>query len=137
MVDRDVFDQRLGKLEDLLDRLRELAEVDRETFLADRAVQAQAERWLQLAAEVCLDLSQHLIASLGLRTPATYREAFRILGEEGVLPRDLAQQMEGWAGLRNVLVHLYLEVDHEELFVILTRDLEQLEAYASAISQSP
>ena len=137
MVDRDVFDQRLAKLEDLLDRLRKLAEVDRETFLVDRAVQAQAERWLQLAAEVCLDLSQHLIASLGLRTPATYREAFRILSEEGVLPRELAQQMEGWAGLRNVLVHLYLEVDHEELFVILTRDLEQLEAYASAMSQNP
>ena len=136
MVDRDVFDLRLAKLEELLGRLRKLAEVDRETFLGDPAVQAQAERWMQLAAEACLDLAQHLIASQGLRTPATYREAFQILGEEGVLPRELARQMEGWAGLRNVLVRLYLDVDYEELFAILTQDLGQLEAYAAALSET-
>lgn len=136
MVDHEVFDLRLAKLERLLGHLRQLAEVDRETFLSDPAVQAQAERWLQLAAEVCLDLAQHLIASQGLRTPSTYREAFEILGEESILPRELARQMEGWAGLRNVLVHLYLDVDHEQLFAILTQDLGQLDAYAVALSEN-
>jgi uncharacterized protein YutE (UPF0331/DUF86 family) len=38
--------------------------------------------------------------------------------------------MEGWAGLRNVLVHLYLEVDPQRLFDILQIDLDGLELYA-------
>ena len=40
--------------------------------------------------------------------------------------------MAGWAGLRNLLVHLYLDVDHALLFEILGRDLDQLEAFAKA-----
>ena len=59
MVDRDVLDRRLAKLEALLRDLRELARVERERFLADRGLQAQAERWLQLAAECTLDLAHH------------------------------------------------------------------------------
>ena len=134
MVDREVFDSRLARLEDLLRHLRRLAEVDRATFLADPAVQAQAERWMQLVGEVCLDLAQHLIASRGWRTPATYREAFRVLAGEGVLSPELAEQMQGWAGLRNILVHLYLEIEHDKLFRILRQDLGEIEAYARALA---
>lgn len=81
MVDREVFDVRLARLEQLLRDLRDLARVERERFLADRGLQAQAERWSHLAVECCLDLTHHLIADRGWRTPSTYREAFRILAK--------------------------------------------------------
>jgi uncharacterized protein YutE (UPF0331/DUF86 family) len=136
LVDREVFDQRLAKLEELLRDLRLLARHDREHFLADRGLQAQAERWLQLCAECALDLAHHLIAERGWKTPATYREAFEILRSEGVLDAELAEQMQGWAGLRNVLAHLYLEVDHARLYAILRDDLDQLERYARALARA-
>jgi uncharacterized protein YutE (UPF0331/DUF86 family) len=44
--------------------------------------------------------------------------------------------MEGWAGLRNLLVHLYLEVDHERLWEILSTELDQLEAFARAVTET-
>ena len=136
MVDPDVFDRRLAKLEELLRDLRALARVDRERFLADRGVQAQAERWLQLAAECALDLAHHLIASRGWAVPSTYREAFQILEREGVLTPALCVRMQGWAGLRNVLAHLYMEVDHRRLFDVLVRDLDSLEDFAAAIARA-
>ena len=136
MVDRDVFDRRLAKLEDLLRQLRRLAAVEKETFLADDTLRASAERWLQLAAECCLDLAHHLIADRGWRTPTTYREAFEVLNKENVLDSECARQMEQWAGLRNVLVHLYLEVESERLYQILKKDLDQLECFAAAISRA-
>ena len=135
MVDREVFDLRLAGLEQLLRRLRGLGEVDRENFLNDPALQAQAERWMHLAGEVCLDLAQHLIASRGWRTPSTYREAFSTLSSEGVLSTELAARMQSWAGLRNLLVHLYLEVDHDKLYRILTEDLGELEQYATVLAR--
>ena len=134
LVDREVFDRRLARLELLVRDLRRLAPVGLKEFLADRGLQAQAERWLQLAAEAALDLAHHLIADRGWRTPATYREAFQILREEAVLSEDLARKMEGWAGLRNVLVHLYLDVDQERLHEVLGSELSQLEEFAAAIS---
>ncbi len=133
MVDREVFARRLAKLEDLLRKLRTIAATDREVYLEDEGLQAQAERWTHLAVECSLDLAQHLIADRGWKTPATNREAFETLRREEALPPELAIAMEGWARLRNVLVHLYLEVDHERLHEILSSELDDLEAYARAL----
>lgn len=134
MVDRDALDRRLARLEELLRHLRRLAAGSRDAFLADAALHAQAERWAHLAIECCLDMAHHVIASRGLRTPATNREAFQVLAEARVLAPELARQLAGWAGLRNILVHLYLDVDHGILFDILASDLGQLDQFAAAVA---
>jgi uncharacterized protein YutE (UPF0331/DUF86 family) len=136
LVDRDSFDRRLARLEELIRDLRRLAAVDRETFLRDHDTQAKAERWLQLAGEAAIDLANHLIADHGWATPSSYREAFRVLARERALSEKLASEMEGWASLRNILVHLYLEVDHERLYEILTEEIDQLEEYARAMASA-
>jgi len=135
LVDRSVFDRRLEKLELLLRHLRTLTSADRAAFLDDEALQAQAERWLHLTVECAIDLANHLIADHGWKSPSTNRETFQVLAQNGVLNADLARQMEGWAGLRNILVHLYLEIDHGKLFDILTTDLPEIEAYVAAVTR--
>lgn len=136
MVDAEVFDRRLEKLEVVLNDLRELAKVSEQRFLEDRGLQAQAERWTQVAAETCIDLANHVIADRGLPTPNTYREAFEILAKHGVIEPELASRMGAWAGLRNLLVHVYLEVDHQRLYEILTTDLHELESFAAAMASA-
>ncbi len=44
--------------------------------------------------------------------------------------------MEAWAGLRNVLVHLYFDVDQRRIFKIIARDLSELEDFAKAVSRA-
>jgi uncharacterized protein YutE (UPF0331/DUF86 family) len=136
LVDREVFDRRLARLEMLLRQLRRVAAVERDTFLAEEMLRASTERWLHLAAECALDLAHHLIADRGWKTPSTYREAFQVLRDEDVLSAELARQMEQWAGLRNILVHLYLEVDHERLHEFLQNDLDQLESFAVELNRA-
>ena len=134
MVDRDVFAARIQKLEQTLADLRRLASNSRETYLASHELETLAERWLHLAADCCLDLANHAIADRDWGQPNTYREAFTALAEKGVLPRQLSERMEGWAGLRNILVHLYLEVDHERLYEVLQEELDDLESYARSMT---
>jgi uncharacterized protein YutE (UPF0331/DUF86 family) len=136
LVDRETFDRRLAKLEELLAKLRALGATPRSTYLESEGLRAQSERWLQLAAECSLDLAHQLIAERGWKTPATYREAFEILRSERVLDADLASDMQGWAGLRNILTHLYLDIDHERLHEILVSELDQLERYAAALARA-
>jgi uncharacterized protein YutE (UPF0331/DUF86 family) len=135
MVDREVFDRRLSRLESLLRDLGELAAGDLRAFRVDRGRQAQAERWTHLAVECCLDLASHLIADHGWPAPESYRAAFRTLAQEGVIDPDLAEQMAGWAGLRNILVHLYLDIDHDRLHAALGSELEQLARFAVAMQR--
>jgi uncharacterized protein YutE (UPF0331/DUF86 family) len=136
LVDHNVFERRLRKLEELLGELRSLAKLDRETYLADSVSKTLAERWLQLLVECSLDIAHHLIADFGWPSPSTYRETFQILAEHGVLKPELAKSLEGWAGFRNVLVHLYLDIDHEVVFDILSEELDQIEAFARAVAEA-
>ncbi|MFO7680657.1 MAG: HepT-like ribonuclease domain-containing protein, partial [Chloroflexota bacterium] len=43
--------------------------------------------------------------------PDSYREAFRLAGKHGLLPVDLAERMQNAAGMCNILVHLYKDID--------------------------
>jgi uncharacterized protein YutE (UPF0331/DUF86 family) len=136
MVDPDVFDRRLERLEGAIVDLRGIAAIEVHAFVTDHALQAQAERWTQVAVESCLDLAHHLIAERGWPTPSTHRDTFRILAERGVLDGPLAERMAGWAGLRNILVHLYLDIDHGRLHEILRTELDDLASYAAALAQA-
>ena len=57
-------------------------------------------------------------------------------GEQDVIDDELAQALADWAGLRNVLVHLYLEVDQTRIWQILTGNLDQLESMAAAVAKA-
>lgn len=50
-----------------------------------------------------------------------------------MLTPDQAEQLARWAGLRNLLVHLYLDVDHRILHDILKGELDQLRDYAASL----
>ena len=52
-----------------------------------------------------------MIADRRLRVPATYAEAFEILGEAGLLDPSLRDAMVRMAGFRNVLVHEYARIN--------------------------
>jgi uncharacterized protein YutE (UPF0331/DUF86 family) len=134
VVDREVFRRRLDALLSYLDRLDAFADDDRATFVADRDRHNLAERYLHLAVECALDIANHLIADSGFEAPETYRDAFAILGTHGVLDAELARRMQSWAGMRNILVHLYLDIDHGVAWDAIRNDLGDLRAFAAAAS---
>ena len=71
-----------------------------------------------------------MIAHRGLPAPETYRGAFATLADEGVIERTLAKRLQGWAGLRNVLVHAYLDVDHGLVWDAIASELGDLRELA-------
>jgi uncharacterized protein YutE (UPF0331/DUF86 family) len=136
VVEAEIFDRRLERLEQTIADLRGIATMPAKALVADRALQAQAERWTQVAVEASIDLANHLIAARGWTTPATYRDAFRILAQHGVIDDAAAQKMAGWAGLRNIIVHLYLDVDHVRLHEVLVNELDDLLEFAAALART-
>ena len=135
MVDPSVVTKRLGALEGYVDRLREFRTISREQFIAEPDVHHLAERYLHLACECVLDIAQHVVSDAGFRQPESYRDALAILDQEGILPTDLAERLQRWMGFRNILVHLYLEVDHGIVYRAIRDQLEDLDQFAAAISR--
>ncbi|HHZ16450.1 MAG TPA: DUF86 domain-containing protein [Peptococcaceae bacterium] len=132
MVDREKIERRLEKLEQAVRKLKEIASYSWEKYYQDEGLKDRAERNLQLAAQACIDLANHLIADLGLRAPLTYAESFAVLSEEGIIPSDLARTMQKIAGFRNILVHDYLEIDQQIVYAMLN-NLQDFEEFAQCI----
>ncbi|QBI19722.1 DUF86 domain-containing protein [Egibacter rhizosphaerae] len=132
MVDPEVVTRRLRELDRRLAQLERLREHGRDTYVADEAVQAQGERHLQVAIQCAIDVALHVAAERSAATPEDYADAFRVLGEAGVIDRVLAGRLAEAAGLRNVLVHAYLTVDPERVWEHLG-GLQDLRELASAI----
>lgn len=132
MVDTEVVNRRLREIGRRLAALRDIYSHGESIYLADLALQAQAERHLQLALQCGIDIALHILADDTDRTPEDYGTAFRELGALGILDRDLADRLRLAAGLRNVLVHAYLDVDPVRIWTHLGR-LGDLEDLAQAI----
>ncbi|MCZ7546861.1 MAG: DUF86 domain-containing protein [Anaerolineae bacterium] len=91
------------------------------------------ERLLQLCAQVCIDIANYLIAQLDLRTPDEQTNIFIILGQEKIIPFDLAERMTGLVRFRNILVHEYVQIDDRQVYRHLKENLGDFEAFAQAV----
>ena len=131
MVDAEVLRLRIEALLEYLVRVDRFKEFERERFVAAADTHHLAERYLQLAIEAALDIAHHIIADRGYPAPSSYRDAFAILCKQGVIPGALAGRLQSWAGLRDVLVHGYLELDHGLAWDAIQNDLEDLCAWAA------
>ena len=133
MVDDILIMKKLASLADYRQQLREYSGISVQQYRDDWKVQRIVERTLQMMIEMCTDIANHLIADLGLRTPHTYAETFRILGQGGILTLDQAQVMEKMAKFRNVVVHQYEAVDAEIVVLILNRHLADFDDFSTSI----
>lgn len=131
MVDAERLGARLDRLEHLIERLEEVRRGGEEPYLADERLRAMTERWLQLAIQVCIDMGAQLVSELSVAPPADYAGVFRSLGDAGHLPAALAERLAAAARQRNLLVHMYLDVDDRQIFAALSR-LDDLRALAVA-----
>lgn len=120
---------QLELLERLLARLEQYAEhVTREELESDLDTWLKVTRALELVAQCCVGLAMELVAKRGLGIPETYRDAFVRLAQDGLLTAEQSVALQGWAGLRNVLVHLYTSIDLDRLHAAMIEDKEVLRA---------
>jgi uncharacterized protein YutE (UPF0331/DUF86 family) len=122
-------------LESYLAELRAFRAYTREQFIAEPALHHLAERYLHLACEAVLDIAQHVIADQGYPQATTYKNAIEVLSAEGIIDQDQSDRLKRWMGFRNVLVHLYLEIDHGRVYDAIREDLGDLEGFAARIAR--
>lgn len=134
MVDPERIERRLREIDARLGALRSLKRHERESFLSDESLQTQAERHLQIAIQAAIDIAVHILAEDSSRSPEDYGSAFVELARIGVIDTALADDLKLATGLRNILVHAYLDVDPGRLWDHLD-SVDHLEDYAAAIGR--
>ncbi len=134
MVDPESIDDRLDRLDELLGQLEQIRAAGYDAYAGDFRTRLATQHAIQLAIQTCIDLGAHLIAELGPKMPSDYRGVFAALQPRG-LDAELASRLADAAGMRNVLVHGYLDVDDEAVWSALAHldDLREFAAFAQAL----
>jgi uncharacterized protein YutE (UPF0331/DUF86 family)/predicted nucleotidyltransferase len=126
MVERERVDRFTEIIHANLDKLQALhiATMTLEVYLLDTRTKDLSEHYLRLAIEATLDLGRHVLVKSSLGVPQDYREVGKLLWACGLVPVELGRKLERMGGMRNVLVHLYWDIDYTLLYQVITADLD-------------
>ncbi len=133
MVDRRAVEERLTYIDRMLRHLKGCRGLSLEQFKGDEARCHAALYELQTALEAITDIGNHLIAALNLRKPKGRGEVVTILAEAGIIPPELAGQLERAIGLRHVIVHGYLHIAVTLVYRIIQERLGDLEEFCRGV----
>jgi uncharacterized protein YutE (UPF0331/DUF86 family) len=125
--------ERLLKLEEIISALQTLTPRSKARAFSDRRDEWAAERGLQLAAEVLLDIGNHILSAHFGVSPQDYEDIVTQLAAHGVIDADLHARLRGIGGFRNILVHDYLRIDRTKVADALGRAPRDFSAFALAI----
>lgn len=119
----------LHELSDSLDDWERYRKVPLSRVQTDRDTRNMVLHAMLLAIQSAIDIATEVIVVESLKRPASYRETFAILESNGILSEDLAKPLSNLAGFRNVLVHVYWDLDLVQVYAVLQRDLPVLQEF--------
>lgn len=74
------------------------------------------ERSYQLIVEAIIDVSRHIVSSMGWGPCFTSSCYIEELAEHNIITKELADEIVKRVRLRNIIVHRYLDIDYDELY---------------------
>lgn len=131
----DRIRQIAGEINLSLSKLENLTVISEEDFLKSQEKIDSAKYNLIVAIEGAIDICNHIVAKAGGRAPCDYADCFVILGELGILSQELTEKLKKMAKFRNLLVHLYWEVDNKKLHQIIKKDILDIKNYFEQIGK--
>jgi uncharacterized protein YutE (UPF0331/DUF86 family) len=89
---------------------------------------------LLIAIEAALALCFHVSAKRLHQVPEEYAGCFSTLEQAGLITADLSSRLQQMARFRNLLVHVYWEVNYGQVYDLIATRLEDLRAFRAAIA---
>lgn len=129
----DLVRNRCREITDSLARLERIGLMPKEAFLQDQDIKDIASYRLLIAIEAALSLCYHISSKRLKKVPETYAECFQLVCVAGLIPAELSDNLQKMARFRNLLMHVYWEIDEEALYTIITSHLEDLRKYCEAV----
>lgn len=98
-------------------------------------LRSAVERNFQLSIESAIDIGEIIISREGFERPEMYRSVFLILGKNGIIPTNFAEEFAQAAGFRYILVHMYEDIDIDILHMFLSEKLDDFDEFARYIAE--
>ncbi len=134
MTNLSVIENKISAVKKYLKILERYKRYSKKEIEKNLDIKGAVERYLYLAIQSTIDLSEAAIAFKNFRKPATMGEAFYILNEEGIIESELTEKMVKMTGFRNVIAHDYEKIDYDIVYQVLHQKLKDIELFLKKIS---
>ena len=134
-LDPSIIQARLSVIRGLLD---DLAGVDGSAELPlaqDRMLRHGIERILTQLVELAAAINEHIVGANLQRVATSYRESFELAEECGLIDKQLRDDLLPSVGMRNVLVHEYLEIDLRKVAMAVPLALSCYRRYVQQVAE--
>ncbi|MBS3817999.1 DUF86 domain-containing protein [bacterium] len=120
MINSELVRRKLSRLNMYLDKLKPIADSTFNEYVSDFYKKTSAERLIQLIVEWASDINTHVVLESGERPPEDYTSSFLKAAEVGLIDQELANKLKGSGGMRNIIVHEYMDIDDRKVYGTLS-----------------
>lgn len=125
-----VINEKLAKLEETIETLREFQEISQKEFIAQRKTYFGAIYALVIGIEIICDIGNHILSYYFGRKAETYKEIINLLAEVEVTPKRFAKKTEKMTDFRNLAIHVYARVDPKKVYRYIPQAISQFQQYS-------
>jgi len=135
MTYSSVIENKISSVKKYLKLLERYKKYSKDEIVKNIDLRGAVERYLYLAAQATIDLTEAVISFKEFRKPTTMTENFYILEEEGVIRQELAENLVNMVGFRNIVAHDYEKIDYDIMYDVLVNRLKDIKEFLRAIEK--
>lgn len=133
-IDKSLIAKKLDFLNQNIAAIERM-QFDKASFIKNSDIHDLVVFRLQQAVETCIDITAHIIAESDFPRKETAKDAFLLLGEVGIIDKELALRFGKAADFRNRVVHGYNDFDYSLLYKDYKENIENLRNFGAQIIQ--
>jgi uncharacterized protein YutE (UPF0331/DUF86 family) len=134
-MNKNTIIKRFQRMDEMIEILKSYQTYPTKEFLSNRTIQLSTERAIEICINICIDIGAHILTSLGNNTSDSYGEIFTNLAKENIFPLEFANQMRKMVGFRNILGHIYMDIDYLKVFAVLHENITDFTQFKTYILQ--
>ncbi len=134
-LDPEVVEARLRLMREALEDLDAVGEVNADRLETDRLALRVVERCLSHLVDLATDINAHVAAARLQSAPRDLTESFDLAAHAGLISAELARELRGSAGLRNVIIHVYGRLDTRRLAEVVPDAVRGYRRYVRQAAQ--
>lgn len=133
MLDKKRIDQKIVGIENNIAKLKVLSIKSRDDFLSDFRNIESAKHLLQVSVESMIDICEHIVAKKRFGTPQSSADSIRLVFTSGYVSKKNMNIYITMTKFRNRIVHLYHDLDENEIFDILQNNIDDFTLFIKDI----
>lgn len=131
----DIVINKVQYIQKFIERAREMYNLRPSDFDNDRIGQDAAIFNIVRACEQSIDLANHIIRTHKMGIPSSSEEIFELLHRKSVIDRELAKKLQNMIHFRNVVTHLYVEINPAIVKEVIVSGLDDLVQFGDKVME--